>query len=81
MTVEMFPESEEDNQQGNDEAEVDHTLDDIPGGFPGEWRENACFEEGGEDPEEQENDKSNQDKRMLKERSNVPECIRDIHEY
>ena len=79
MIVEMFPESEEDNQQCNDKSEVDHTLDDIPGGLPGERREDSCFEEGGEDPKEQENDKSDQDKGMLEERSNVLECVRDIH--
>ena len=81
MLVEMFPESEEDNQQGNDETECDNTLDDIPGRLFRKWRENTCFEECGENPEEQQDDESDQDQRMLKERSNVLECVRSIHEY
>ena len=51
----------------------------VGGGLLREWRENTCLEECGENPEEQKNDESDQDERVLKERSNVLECAQEIH--
>ena len=75
----MFPEPQEDNEQGDHEAEVDDSLDDVSRGLLWEWGKDLCLEESCENPEEQKDDKTHKDKRVLKEGRNVLECIGDIH--